>query len=50
MALLGDEAQVEVRVNPFGDTSNLDQDRCMICAEPTTGVEIILDALDGTPR
>jgi hypothetical protein len=25
------------------------QDRCMICAEHTVGLEIILDALDGTP-
>jgi hypothetical protein len=26
------------------------QDRCMVCTERTTGLEIILDALDGTPR
>jgi hypothetical protein len=26
------------------------QDRCMICTEHTIGIEIILDALDGTPR
>jgi hypothetical protein len=26
------------------------QDRCMICAERTTVLEIILDAPDGTPR
>jgi hypothetical protein len=26
------------------------QDRCKVCAECTTGSEIILDALDGTPR
>jgi hypothetical protein len=26
------------------------QDRCTICAEPTIGLEIILDASDGTPR
>jgi uncharacterized membrane protein len=26
------------------------QDRCMICAEHTIEFEIILDALDGTPR
>jgi hypothetical protein len=26
------------------------QDRCMVCAEHTTGSEINLDALDGTPR
>jgi hypothetical protein len=28
----------------------LTQDRCMVCAEHTMGSEIILDALDGTPR
>jgi hypothetical protein len=26
------------------------QDRCMVCTEHTVGIEIILDALDGTPR
>jgi hypothetical protein len=26
------------------------QERCMVCAECTTGSEIILDAPDGTPR
>jgi hypothetical protein len=26
------------------------QDRCTVCAEHTIGTEIILDALDGTPR
>jgi hypothetical protein len=26
------------------------QDRCMVCAKHTIGSEIILDALDGTPR
>jgi hypothetical protein len=25
------------------------QDRCMVCTECTTGIEIILDAQDGTP-
>jgi hypothetical protein len=28
----------------------LKQDRYTVCAEHTTGVEIILDAPDGTPR
>jgi hypothetical protein len=28
----------------------LAQDRCMVCAERTIGLEIILDALDGIPR
>ena len=28
----------------------LTQDRCTVCAEHTKGLEIILDAFDGTPR
>jgi hypothetical protein len=28
----------------------LTQDRCTVCAEHNIGLEIILDALDGTPR
>jgi hypothetical protein len=28
----------------------LTQDRCMVCAERTVGLDIILDAPDGTPR
>ena len=28
----------------------LTQDRCMVCAERTIGLEVILDARDGTPR
>jgi len=28
----------------------LTQDRCMLCVEHTIGLEIILDAPDGTPR
>ena len=49
MVLLGDKAEVEARFGPFGDSANLDADRCMICAERTIGSEIILDALDGSP-
>jgi hypothetical protein len=26
------------------------QDRCIVCTEHTIGIEMILDALDGTPR
>jgi hypothetical protein len=26
------------------------QDRCMVCVERNIGIEIVLDALDGTPR
>jgi hypothetical protein len=28
----------------------LTHDRCMVCTECTVGLEIILDAADGTPR
>ena len=48
--LQGDEAQVEAYFGLFGDSANLDADRCMVCAERTIGLEIILDTLDGTPR
>jgi hypothetical protein len=30
MELLGDEAQVEARFGPFGDSANINIDRCMI--------------------
>jgi hypothetical protein len=46
--LLGDEAQVETRFSPFGDSGILTQHRCTICAEHTIGSEIVWDAPDGT--
>ena len=49
MVLLGDEAHVEVLFGPFGDSANLDIDRCMVCAERTLDSEIILDTPNGTP-
>jgi len=49
MVLLGDKANVEARFGPFGDSANLDVDRCMVCAERTIGSEIVFDAPDGTP-
>ena len=49
MVLLGDVAHVEARFGPFGDSANLDTDRCMVCAEHTLGSEIILDAPNETP-
>jgi hypothetical protein len=51
MVVLGDEAQMEACFGSFGDCANLDSgDRCTVCAERTVSSEIILDALDGTPR
>jgi hypothetical protein len=44
MALLGDEAQVEARFSPFGDTTNLG------CTRMYSGSEIVLDAPDISPR
>ena len=49
MILLGDEAQVEACFGPFGDSVNLDVDRCKVCAERTISFEIVLDVPDGTP-
>ena len=49
MVLRGDEAHVEARFGPFGDSANLDVGRCTDCAERTIGSEIVLDAPDGTP-
>ena len=50
MVLLGDEAQLEAHFGLFGDSANLEADRCTVCTEHTIGSEIILDAPDGTPR
>jgi hypothetical protein len=41
MEVLVDEAQVEARFGPFGDSANLDVDRCTVCAECTIGSKII---------
>ena len=49
MVLLGDEAHVEAHFGPFGDSANLDIDKCTVCAERTIGSEIVLDVPDGTP-
>ena len=50
MVLLRDDAQLKARFGPLGDSANLDTDRCTVCAKRTIGSEIVLDALDGTPR
>ena len=50
MVLLCDEAEVEARFGPFGDSANLTQDRRMVCTEHTIGLEIVLEASDGTSR
>ena len=50
MVLLGDEAQVVAHFGPFGDSVILMKDRCTVCTEHTIGLEIILEAPDGSPR
>jgi hypothetical protein len=41
---------VKSHFGPFGDTVGHMQDRCIVCAKHTIGPEIVLDALDSTPR
>jgi hypothetical protein len=50
MVLLGDDSEVKARFSLFGDSANLTQDRYKLCAELTTGSEIVLDAPDVTSR
>ena len=50
MELLGDVSHVESHFFPLGDMLVSVQDRCTVCAKRTIGSEIILDAIDGTPR
>jgi hypothetical protein len=50
MVLLSDVGQVEARLGLFGDSVNPAQDRCTVCAECSTGMEIILGTPVGTPR
>jgi hypothetical protein len=42
MALLGDIGQVEAHFGSFGDSTNIKQDRCMVCAKCTIGSEMAL--------
>jgi hypothetical protein len=51
MVLLDDKAQVEARFCPFGDIANLGARWvCTVFAECNIGLEIVLDAPNGTPR
>jgi hypothetical protein len=47
MVLLVDEAQVEALLVHLVIVLILTQDRCTVCAECTTGLEIVLDELLG---
>ena len=50
MVPLGDEAQVGAHFGHSDMVLILKQDRCTVCVERNIGLEIILDAPDGTPR
>ena len=48
--LLDEEAQVDAQFGLFGDSANLDANRCTVCMEHTKCLENNLEAHDGTPR
>jgi hypothetical protein len=50
MELLGDVGHRESRFGPFRIVLVLVQDSCTVCAMRTIGLEIVLDAVDSTPR
>ena len=50
MVPLGDEVQVEAHFGLLDIVLILTQDRCTVCVKRTIGLEIVLDALDGTTR
>ena len=50
MELLGDVGHVESRSVCLEMELVLMKDRCTICAKRTIGLDIVLDAHDGTPR
>ena len=49
MGLLGVMSHVEPRFGPFGGVLVSAQDRCIVRADCTLGMEIILGIPDGTP-
>jgi hypothetical protein len=48
--LLSDVGLVESHFGPFGEVLVLVQDSCTVCAERTTGSEIVLDTHDEATR
>ena len=50
MELLGDVDQVESRLVYLKMVFVLVQEKCMVYSKPTIGLDILLDASDGTPR
>jgi hypothetical protein len=47
---LGDVGHVESHFGPFRDSVSIGVNRCTVCAKRTVGSEIVLNALNGTPR
>jgi hypothetical protein len=50
MELLGEVGNVESHFGPFGDSVSVGARQVHDLRQSTIGSEIILDALDGTPR
>jgi hypothetical protein len=50
MVLLGDVAMWKLVSVRLDIVLTLMQDKCMFCAKHNTGLEIVLNAPDGTPR
>jgi hypothetical protein len=50
MELLGDVGHLESCFSPLGDGVSVGACSSTVCAKRTIGLEIILDAPDGTPR
>jgi hypothetical protein len=50
MELLGHVGHVESHFDRLEIVLVSVHDRCMVCTKRTTGLEIILDTPDGTPR
>jgi hypothetical protein len=50
MGLLVNEAQMKLGLVYLEIVLLLMLDWCTVCVERTIGIEIVLDALDGTPR
>ena len=50
MELLGESVMSNIILIHLNMVLVLVQDRCMVCAKHTIGLEIVLDAPDGTPK
>jgi hypothetical protein len=50
MELVSDLCRVDSRLSLFGDDVSVSARLCTVYTEHTIGIEIVLKALDGTPR